>query len=251
MCLFLHPCFLFMHISCMTEFPWLNYQLLHISTLCVVLHLRVALNNVIVLYDFFFFYFHPSQTLLHRICLAPSKRKREMRGLFPPLLPFSLHPNYIPLLLRLPFPLLRCLFLGGSSPEKILWHVPCLFTRILYRYSVHFPISCLLLSKFPIHSSCATSDPWCLNPVHYTFPTKLKFIFRVDLLLELKSFFLQKPTFIHIYKSDEQNIPTIWNYDIFSTPRLLLLRWNNIKQCKNRSECSYLKETEWKIFFLH
>lgn len=137
----------------------------------------------------FFFYFHPSQTLLHRICLAPSKRKREMRGLFPPLLLFSLHPNYIPLLLRLPFPLLRCLVLGGSSPEKILWHVPCLSTRILYRYSVHFPISCPLLSKFPIHSSRATSDPWCLNPAHYTFPTKLKFIFRLDLLLELNFFF--------------------------------------------------------------
>lgn len=38
-----------------------------------------GLNNVIFLYNFCFSFNH---TLFHRICLAPSKRKREMRGLF-------------------------------------------------------------------------------------------------------------------------------------------------------------------------
>lgn len=62
--------------------------------------------------------FSPSQTLLHRICLTPSKRNREMRGLFPPLFLFSFQPNYIPLLICLPFPLLRCFFLRGVNRRK-------------------------------------------------------------------------------------------------------------------------------------
>lgn len=105
---------------CLCIFPvWLSFHDLTISSCTSQLFVSfyicvwpsIMLSSFMI---FFFFYFSPSQTLLHRICLAPSKHKREMRGLFAPLLLFSLHPNYIPLLLRLPFPLLRCLFLGGS-----------------------------------------------------------------------------------------------------------------------------------------
>lgn len=65
-CLCLFPCFLFMDISCTTEFPRLYYQLLHISTLFVLLHLRVALHDVTILYDFF------STFLPVRLCFTGS-----------------------------------------------------------------------------------------------------------------------------------------------------------------------------------
>lgn len=56
---------------------------------------------------------------LDRICLAPSKRSTEMRGLFASFLLSSPQPlNYFLLLLRLPLPLLACLL-----KKEILWHV--------------------------------------------------------------------------------------------------------------------------------
>lgn len=87
-CLCIFPLRLSSHdstISSCTSLPLVSFHI------CV----RVALNNAIVLYDIFsflflFFYFSPSQTLLHRICLAPSKRKRVMRGLF------SSSPSFLP-----------------------------------------------------------------------------------------------------------------------------------------------------------
>lgn len=186
----------------------------------------VSLSSYICVWPFvmlsfpmiFFFNFSPSQTLLHRICLTPSKRNKEMRGLFPPLFLFSLQPNYIPLLLCLPFPLLQCLSLGGVNQGRFsgmfLISPPAYFTDCLFTFL--FPS--LLLSQFSIHSSCVTSDTSCLNLVHYTFLTKLKFIFRVDLILSF-FFFLKKKMLSSRFINGNYKMYS----ERFGNPRLLLV----------------------------
>lgn len=108
-----------------------------------------GLNNVIFPYNFCFSFNH---TLFQRICLAPSKRKREMRGLFP--FSFSLQIlNYLLLLHHLPIPFLPCLLLGGARKDNFLacfWLQLSLLPRtlqILYAAS-HFFSAFILFSLY-------------------------------------------------------------------------------------------------------
>lgn len=80
---------------CLCIFPvWLSFHDLTISSCTSLLFVSfyicvwpsIMLSSCMIF--LFFFTISPSQTLLHRICLAPSKRKREMRGLSSFLLSF-------------------------------------------------------------------------------------------------------------------------------------------------------------------
>lgn len=244
MCLFLGPgllfvCFvLFMNISCVIEF-WSACE----STICSCTFLLFVwfyicvwpgtmLSSCMILT-----FFSLSQTLLHRICLALSKRNREMRGLFPPFLLFSLQLNYIPLLFRLPFPFLLCLFLGGVTGENSLAYFLSLLPRTLQMF---YAVSHFLSAFISILDLSLVFDLRCMMywPVLVFFtlfyPNKLKCISRVGLLWNLDLEFIKKKnaTFVRTWKWDEQNVPKAWNEAMFSSLKLRLLRWINTKCCK-------------------
>lgn len=141
----------------------------------------------------FWLFFSLSQPLLHRICLALSKRNREMRGLFPPFLLFSLQLNYIPLLLRLPFPFLLCLFLGGVTGENSLAYFLSLLPRTLQMFHA---VSHFLSAFISFLDLSLVFDLRCMMywPGFITlfYPSKLKFISRVGLLWNLNLEFIKK-----------------------------------------------------------